>query len=480
MKQLRTLPYIVAGVVLSLLWVACYKDKGNYSYNMPEEPEITQLDSIYSVFVGDSLIIEPSVKMNGNTALRYEWRIAVPDPEMEDVVDSGSSMRVIFGLGAQRYNGMLTIYNEANGMKYFRDFIVDGKTAFSKGTTVLSIEGDKTHLSFIKPDGSIQARLFGAVNPGKALPASPTQLVAVPEARQPGTVKTYWVFGQDATNGGIQVDANTFKVKQDLAALYFDAPQTIRPLRMYASPMGVLTGVVNGRLQNGTTSTWDQAPTYGMFGLGAAGDYDLSPELVFNYLGVFGPSNYIGFDKLKKQFVRFNLYGDAIFFGTAYAVTGAAFDPYNVGADLEKMLQINGGLCYAYLRESGALQELKFNTQFNGPFEFNPIHKRAFKRPELVMPTTMWATTPNEIIYFTSGNSIYRYNPANEEFRVLNTIIEGDGITMMKILPDNNTLVAGTQGSIYYLNISTGSFGDLIKKVDGLPGNVLDMTERNQ
>ncbi|KIC93521.1 PKD-like family lipoprotein [Flavihumibacter solisilvae] len=480
MKQLRTLIYLAAGVLLSLLWVACYKDKGNYSYNMPGEPGITQMDSVYSVFVGDSLIIEPTIKMDGNPALSYEWRIAVPDPTMTDVVDSGSSMRVIFGLGAQRYTAKLTILNQSNGMKYFRDFIVEGKTAFSSGTTVLTQEGDQAQLSFIKPDGAVQARLFGAVNPGKPLPPGPTQLVAVPEARMPGTVKTYWVFGKDGSNTGIQVDANTFRMKQDLAALYFDAPETIRPSRMFASPMGVLTGVVNGRLQNGTTSTWDQAPTYGMFGLGAAGDYDLSPELVFNYLGVFGPGNYIGFDKLKKQFVRFNLYGDAIFFGTAYAVTGSAFDPMHVGADLEKMLQINGGLCYAYIREGGVLQELKFNTQFNGPFEFNPIHKRAFKQPELAKANSIWATTPNEIIYFTSGNSIYRYNPANEEFRELNTRIEGDEITMMKILPDNNTLVAGTQGSIYYLNISTGSFGDLLKKIDGLPGKVIDMAERNQ
>ena len=97
MKQLRTLIYLAAGVLLSLLWVACYKDKGNYSYNMPGEPDITQMDSVYSVFVGDSLIIEPTIKMDGNPALSYEWRIAVPDPTMTDVVDSGSSMRVIFG-----------------------------------------------------------------------------------------------------------------------------------------------------------------------------------------------------------------------------------------------------------------------------------------------------------------------------------------------------------------------------------------------
>src|SRR5262245_10753859 len=136
MKTIRIQPYIIAIALLALTWAACYKDKGNYTYNMPEEPQVTRLDSIYSVFVGDSLIIEPTVKISGNPELIYEWRIGVPDPTMKDVVDSGSSMRVIFGLGAQRYNGKLTIFNQANGMRYFHDFIVEGKTAFSAGTTV--------------------------------------------------------------------------------------------------------------------------------------------------------------------------------------------------------------------------------------------------------------------------------------------------------------------------------------------------------
>ena len=57
---MRNRSIIVAGL-LTLL-AACYRDKGNYDYNVPEEPIVTNLDTVYSVFVGDSLIIKPTVK----------------------------------------------------------------------------------------------------------------------------------------------------------------------------------------------------------------------------------------------------------------------------------------------------------------------------------------------------------------------------------------------------------------------------------
>ncbi|WEK38127.1 MAG: PKD-like family lipoprotein [Candidatus Pseudobacter hemicellulosilyticus] len=471
--------YIITLCCLTALLTGCFKDKGNYDYNLPEAPQVV-LDSVYNVFVGDSLIVEPEISFLSKDSLSFEWRIGVPDPDIEDVVDSGSTMRVRFGLGAQRYQTKLTITNEVNGMKYFHYFIVSGKTAFSSGTVILSEENGLAQVSFIKPDGTVQPGIYTIVNPEDALPTEPTQLLAVPEARLPGTVRRYWVFGKSGAHTGVEIDANTFRKTRFLADLFFDPPATILPEKMFANPQGVITGVVNGRLQAGTTNTWDQAPTYGMFGLGASGDYELSPELVFNYLGVYGPGNYIGFDKLKKQFVRINLYGDPTFFGPAYTVVGDAFNPLSLGMDLEKVIQINGGLCYAYARSGGVLQELKFNTNFNGPFEFTPMLKRAFLRPELLTATTLWASTPNEVIYFSSGDKVYRYNPSNDDFRVLNTSFNGKAITMLKVLTDNVTLAVGVEGSLYYLNINTGVYGDLLQKIDGLPGKVLDQASRNQ
>jgi hypothetical protein len=47
-------------------------------------------------------------------------------------------------------------------------------------------------------------------------------------------------------------------------------------------------------------------------------------------------------------------------------------------------------------------------------------------------------------------------------------------------LKDQNTLVAGVDGSIYYLDISTGNIGTKIKEIHGLPGKVIDIAFREQ
>lgn len=485
MKKICALVYASLVCLLFIVLPGCYKDKGNYDYNMPEEPVITGLDSVYNVLVGDSLIIAPKIEIKSASSLSYEWRIGTPDPKLEDVVDSGSAMRVIFGLQAERYYGKLTVINNDNGMKYFRSFIVSGQTDFFKGTTVLSVENGETHVSFIKMDGSVQARLYGAVNPNTPLPTAPTQLVALPEAYRPGTVKTYWVFGKNGVNTGVRIDANTFRSDRVLKEHFFDAPETITASNMFASSFGVLVGVVNDKLIAGESRTWDQAPIFGMFPLPAPGDYTLSSEIIYTDALLDGYYSFTGFDKVKKQFVRLGIPGDATYYGTAYDVLGTAFDPKNLGADIFKMLKIRGGIGYAYSKTETGTFEYKFNAQFNPgnsgtqQITFNAMRKRAFMRPELIKPNTLWAANTSEIIFFSSGDRIYRYNPENEDFRELATTFNGKEITMLKVSGAiGDTLIVGVEGSIYYLNVGVGANGELVKKTDGIPGAPIDIATR--
>ncbi|UAY56748.1 PKD-like family lipoprotein [Arachidicoccus terrestris] len=469
---------------LVLLVSSCYKDKGNYTYQLPAAPVIRNMDSVYEVFVGDSLVIAPDVQLQGSTAgqLKYSWTIHVPPVTASDTDRhyEGKDLRIIFGLGPKSFTGRFAIENTANGMKYFKDFTLVGKTAFSKGMTVLSSEAEKTVLSFIKPDGTVQPYLFEAVNPGQSLPSAPTQILAIPEAYQP-PVASYWIFGKSGENTGIQVDANDFKVIKTLKDNFFDAPKgSLLPNHMFVNPLGVISGIIGDRLYNGTTSTWNQAPTYGMFGQGAAGDYSLSPEMVFDYTGTFGPGNYIGFDQHKKQFVRFNLYGDATFFGPDYVVKGDSFDPKNVGMDLMHLQQIAGGLCFGYfIAPNDSIYECSMKTNFNGPFEFEALTRRPFARQELISPATLWAATSSQILFFSYKDKVYRYNPINEDFRLVKTAFGGKTVTMVK-LQDANTLVVGTEGTLYFLDIRTGQDGTLIKKIEGLPGKIIDMAFREQ
>jgi len=38
--------------------------------------------------------------------------------------------------------------------------------------------------------------------------------------------------------------------------------------------------------------------------------------------------------------------------------------------------------------------------------------------------------------------------------------------------------MVGTEGTIYFVNIGVGQYGTFIKKIEGIPGTVVDMTTR--
>lgn len=470
--NMKKLIILIIGV-LSL--AACHKDLGNYDIDMPIAPEVANLDSVYTANVGDSLIIKPKIAGVDAANVELQWRISVI--EGNDVLYTGPALRIIFGLQAKRYPARLTVYNKANGMKYFHKFYIDGGTEFAKGTTVLSIENGITQFSFVKPDGIVQARLYRAMQ-GKDLPPNPTNLFLLRNTFTGGTLLGYWIITK---NGGIRLEPNTMqedpKYPNTLKDNFFTPPDNLQVGSLISHPQGVMMGVVNGKFYGGTTSTWDQAATYGMFGLPADGDYELAPSFVMSFTQ--SATYFIGFDRNRKQFVRINLYGAPVYFGTQYSITTSVFDPLNVGMDLVHLEQLNNADCFAYCKGTdGKIYELKFNVQFNGPFTFTPQHKRLFVRQDLINENTKWSGAKNGVIYMANGSKVYRYNPVNEELRELVASFAGKTISMLKLSEDEESLMVGTEETVTFLNIATGMNGALIKKIEGIPGAPVDIAIR--
>jgi hypothetical protein len=224
---MKKLIIIIFSVSIAVAFNSCYKDKGNYSYNLPDEPVVTNLDTVYKAVVGDSLIITPTITMKTKANLSFDWRIG--GPTMSDIHFTGSSLRMLFGLGAARFYGRLTVINNDNGMHYFHDFKIDGITNFSIGTALLSVENGVTQFSFIQPNGTVQPRLYAAMH-GEDLPAKPLGIVAtVHQQIVPVTISSYWVITE---NGGVQINSDSLKRMKDMNGNFFNAPDSTKVTEM--------------------------------------------------------------------------------------------------------------------------------------------------------------------------------------------------------------------------------------------------------
>ena len=472
----RYLLYLLAG--LSCCAVSCYKDMGNYTYKVPASPIVTNFDTVYSAIIGDTLTIQPTVTIaEPNPKLGYQWRIDIPANDTS-LNFSGPKLQYVFGLSAQQYPALLTILDSSNNMKYFYPFVINGITEYSQGTTILSLENGVSQLSFVSPTGAMQPRVYRAIN-GADLPTGPMQLVPMQDQYvAPAATTSYWVICSGGSNPGVQIDANTFGNIKTLKDNFFSPPAAVVPGTLGGNAAGTMQGVLNGQIYLGTSQTWNLAPTYGMFGLPATGSYALYRQAAFNATFPY----FLGYDSVREQVVGFTNFGSPAYIGTSYLVTDTiAFSPMNIGLKVLDFEQINDQNCYLFgIGSNDTLYEFKFGAAFIGQIQLSPQYKRPFPQPNLILPTSKWTSSPTEIFYFSSGSAVYSYNPLNQQIAALTTDFGGKTVTMVKITDGGNTLIAGVDGTVFFLNVSTGQNGALVRRIDNIPGSPVDVTVRTQ
>ncbi|MDJ1482977.1 PKD-like family lipoprotein [Cytophagaceae bacterium YF14B1] len=453
--------------LLFIVTTSCYKDIGNYDYVTPEKPVVEGVkDSLFRAVIGDSLRIFPVVKhtLANTEKLSYQWQINVPH-EPWKLNYNEKNLKIVFGEKPGTYTALFIVTDHSNEMKYFFDFKIEARTEFTSGTAVLSVESGVTQLSFVKPDYTILPRLYEGIN-HEQLPGKPFQLLYI---NRQSLDFSYWVLGE-GEKPGVIIDANTMQKGKYINDNFFDTPPSVKVGSLKVHPSAVTVGVINGKLYMGTNQTSPLSPVYGTYGNSSSGDYELSPYFIMTN------DYFLGFNLKKKQFVRFN--GAGAYFGTDYTVipVGKGFDPTNVPLDLVYLTYINNSASYAYGKDAtGKIYELKFS---NSSEIFYTNYMRVFKANDLITADTKWEGSSREVIFFSSGDKVYRYNPVNEEIKVLDTQFSGKTISMLKLIADGDTLVVGTEGNLSYLDVSTGKNGNLLRTVSGIPGAPVDIAIR--
>ncbi|QHS62012.1 PKD-like family lipoprotein [Chitinophaga agri] len=465
----RSFLYILIVVLIPVL-SSCFKDKGNYDYIDLGEPVVTNLDTVYNVFTGDSLIIEPKITLpNGRTAVSCHWKIEIPlEARSED--HDGLSLRILYGLGANRYSATLTVRDEELGVNYYYGFVINGKTQFSVGTIVLSDEGGQAKLSFVKPDGSVQPDLYQSIN-GESLGTNPKQLIPLRNQFYMNVTFAYWIVCGNGTNPAVKINSNDLKKMQYLKENFYEEPGALTPDYFHTLTDGTTTAILDGKMYVGTTETAPFGTYYGYFSSPVPGEYKLAPDLLYSSTdkGLY----YLGFDKVKRNFVRLDR---TTYFGVDYTQQDSLFNPKDLKMDLLSMEKFTESEMYAFCDSVGQTYELKFGLEFlDGKTRFRTISKRKFKGDSLLTAQTQWQASTVGTFYFTSNDKIYRYNPLNQELRQLDANMGGKPVTMIKVVQDGNRLAAGTEGSLYLLDISTGKNGNIVSQTNGIPGKTIDI-----
>jgi hypothetical protein len=461
-------------IFLAVGLFSCKKDLGNYTYHAPGEPILTQFtDSTFNALVGDTLTLQPKISISGadyKTDLSYQWDILVDEDAREDTY-TGYPLKIVYNLAPKLRQAKLTITDKRNGIKYFFPFKILGNTQFSVGTTVLSVDNGVTKLSFIKPDNSILPNLYKSLN-GEDLAANPTQLFAKPLAYQPGSVENYWLICQDQTKQSVVVDGNTMLRKNYFNDQFFIAPATIN-IGSVEAANGTPTAEINGKLYLSVTQTAPFAPDFGKFSSPQSGDYTLSRFYTRT------PGYFFGFDATAQSFITFD--GGGNYMGNDYATDGTAFNPKKIGTGNMLFMQAQPGQSYAYIKGTdGKIYELSFYIDMDN-YDQRAIHvygKREFKGATLIKDDTKWQKSTVDIFYFTVNDKIYRYNPLNQDLRTLDANMNGKKVSMIKLSADGNTLTAGTDGSLYTLDVSVGKNGTVTKTINGIPGAPIDVVVR--
>lgn len=231
--------------------------------------------------------------------------------------------------------------------------------------------------------------------------------------------------------------------------------------------MAVMNGIINNRFYLGASSTYYLSPVYGYFGLPAAGEYRLAPYLIVR------EAYFLGYDTEKSGLVYFD--GGGNFFGDNYLVQGTAFNPAKIGLDVLTMQSVSNEVNYIFGKDpaDGQIYELKFSVK-SDPKTITPIHKKIFSGQDKVDENTLWAFTNTEVFYFSHQDKIYRYNPLNGEIKALEADFKQKNITLLK-LKDTDTLIAGTDGYLCFLDIGTGKSGQIIRDFDQVIGEPVDL-----
>ncbi len=423
MKKILYIFYLTL-IVLSL--TSCFKDLGNYDYTGNEVITITGVEDSYSGIQGaDSLTITPTVTSNKPNA-DFEYYYALYETNVQgyapvlDTIQKGGKDLIKYPISrkSMTYGLVFMAKNKTTGVTGFAKSVLNVVTKFNDGWYVIKDASNITDLDLFDNTGKLVVQnvlltINGKQLKGKAQALSFASNYSVYDAGLGRFVNTKTIFPVSDIDAKAVV-LSTAKIAKNFDGLFYDeVSEPYNPTMIFATFQGIwITN--NGRAYSINT----MSSNVGVFGAQSPIDVSYSSYHLSKYAANHSTYGPLCFDETSCSFVVVPNGG-----GQLVATKDATNSDMTVNNNNNNLLYMgsrgkSNSYCFAVM-QSKAGPAVKFISKIEG-FTNSTGPSLKFTNDTLSVSDPAYNATiytsnqSMDVLYFVSGNNIYRKNVASK------------------------------------------------------------------
>lgn len=482
----KTMRYQLMALLVLLCFSACRKYNSEFEYNAINDITVNDTNIVgnISLKIGDTLELKPQIsqsQLSDEANLEYLWTsyeqlstINAPISEIARTRNLKMPIGFPFALG-KSYLINYKVFDKTTKVSIYRQYRLNVVNDLIEGWLISEDTPEGGDFSMILPSGRVIYNLYSTINGptnDKAVKAQISSLM-IDDGVSPNRKKMYMVTENSAT----ELDYLTFTKTYDFNALFFKAPEVIKPTYMNWSTLsgGALGSIINdGRLHTSFIGGFPGAKKWSgqLVAQGVGLNYRLAP-FVANGIAPFNstitnttPQYYqaLVYDQMSKRF-----------FAGVYPITelvslpasrSTLFDMNDVGME---MLHMDvGGATYVYNMVMKDAKNDHYFMQIRTTFSIaNPsltLIKNKLTTPDIQNFSSASTSFISPYMFYSAGNKVYRYEPGSNGSKLQHTFPANEQVVQVRCVPPLgeagfNVGVAtwdGVQGRFYRFPLALG------------------------
>jgi len=445
--KLRYLKYSIY-VLCALVMIACTKDKGNYDYQDINSVEINGIEDHYLIEFGSTPNISPTLEFSKDPNFNeenysFEW-ISFNQGEVHlstarKLLHTGKDFDIPLALSLGKDTLYYRVKEKSTGILWTRKFEIEVTGSIKGGWAVLSEVDNNSQLDYFEYDLETNSHpkeyrdfasyfIDSETGAQLTLEGKPKFIEGwVNTTAATGTNRYLLYVGTDKKTEKINVTAGfqwserfnfSFETLNNMELPRLDRIYPIAASQGY----GMYNGVLHKRVNVSNINFGNPANLLN-------GELvELAPFIAVNRMQITGNVALV-YDKKNKRFLRCTATNTAL--TGSLSMTGAAFNPNNVGMDLVWMgsTNINNGSAYAVLTKDGKFHLARMTNNIT-TFEARYLDDIS-SLPGIAQAKHFEVDQIYGYLQYAVGGKLYQYDVDTKETKLMKDFGNRE-ITMLK------------------------------------------------